>query len=939
MTKKGKVSSYGSVTEGSTTSTGTGTGNDNETTPLVANKNGRKNNSKEEHRTSSTHNDTNNNDEPNWFSNLTFGWFSPILELGNEKLQLDPTDLELVALPPNCSTNHIQSAFRQFWNIELEKAEALKASGAPAPSSTTYSWLHSPSLLLALYHSFGLDFLKAGFLKLVHDLCIFVGPQVLHGLVFFLRDASAPLSQGLYLTAAVTVSQLTMSFCLRHYFFKCYRTGLQVRSAVVVSVYEKALKLQSSERQVRSIGEITNLLSIDAQRMQELTTYLHAIWYSIIQIGLALFFLWQQLGAASLGGVVIMIIMMPITKLVAQWLGGIQKSLMAAKDNRVNVNSEVLGNMKVIKLQAWEEPFAVKLLELRETELKELWHYIVAQALSILLWSTTPLAVAMATFTTYILLGHKLEVASALTSLALFDILRFPLFMLPQVINRIVEASVSMDRIQSFLQCEEYVAPSKSAGSSKKDPDRRISMENATYCYESRKPRVVPGVDVDPMMKDLLDKQWEIQLLQSQLKEAERNLATLEQEKQGVIEKQVDENEYTIDDYDTELQDTAPDLLCLKRINFSCKKGELVAVIGGVGCGKSSFVQAILGEIRQLSSDAATAVDGTISYFAQSPFILNDTVRRNILFGHARDDRAVNEALYQTSLSSCALTHDLQLLGDAGDETEIGEKGITLSGGQKARVALARTVYHDADIAILDDPLAAVDAHVGSHLFQECILNQLLLNMQKENAEKRTVVLITNALQYLSHPLVDRILVLQNGRIIEQGSYTELTNNQESVFSNFLSVMAESGVSPTTTTGCGAAAGLSIDDDDDVPATTPLKVVDQSDISHEHNDDDGFEEIMKDESTLSATSKTSVKKPDGKLMTSEFKERVVGSVDKDVYLAWGKAAGGAWIPFVIVIVYGMVEVVNVLSKWWLTYCEYVLLALVSICLYFRVDCN
>jgi ABC-type multidrug transport system fused ATPase/permease subunit len=575
------------------------------------------------------------------WSYLTFNWFVPILDLGNAKQQLQPEDLNLVAFPESCTTASISHSFNTHWQAQLDLASV--------PSE---HWFAAPSLLMALYHSFGIEFIKAGMLKFVHDLLLFVGPQVLNGLIYFLRDADAPLSRGLWLTLAVTISELIMTFCLRHYFFKCYLTGLQIRSAVVVAVYEKALRLQSSERESKSLGEITNLLSIDAQRMQDLTTYLHAIWYSVVQIGLALYFLWGQMGASSLGGILIMLIMMPITKVVAQWLGGIQKRLMAAKDERIKVNSEILGSMKVIKLQAWEESFQDRLLGLRQVELQELWHYAFAQALSIMLWSTTPLAVAVATFFTYIMSGHQLEVASALTALALFDILRFPLRMLPLVINRIVEASVSMNRIKSFLQCDEHAV----TGPGSLD-EIGIQMKNASFVYESRKPK---PPDVDPTTKELFDKQWEIQLLKSQLQDAEQNLRSM-QPRAATTRDEEEEYEYG--------NDTTPDLLCLKRINFQCRRGELVAVIGGVGCGKSSFTNAILGEIRQLAGDMA--VNGTLSYFGQSPFILNDTIRNNILFGHINE--TVDEELYQKCLSSCALYHDLKLL-PAGDQTEIGEK-------------------------------------------------------------------------------------------------------------------------------------------------------------------------------------------------------------------------------------------------------------------------
>jgi ATP-binding cassette subfamily C (CFTR/MRP) protein 1 len=164
----------------------------------------------------------------------------------------------------------------------------------------------------------------------------------------------------------------------------------------------------------------------------DLTTYLNSIWSSPLQIVLSLIFLWQQLGPSSLGGVSVIIIMIPVTKTVAQWMGSMQKKLMKAKDKRVELNAEVMGGMKVIKFQAWEESFQKRILALREEELSQLFRYYVGTAFSRMLWVITPMMVAVATFGAYVWSGHKLDVASALTALALFNILRFPLFMLPQ---------------------------------------------------------------------------------------------------------------------------------------------------------------------------------------------------------------------------------------------------------------------------------------------------------------------------------------------------------------------------------------------------------------------------------------------------------------------------------------------------------------------------
>lgn len=192
----------------------------------------------------------------------------------------------------------------------------------------------------------------------------------------------------------------------------------------------------------------------------------------------------------------------------------------------------------------------------------------------------------------------------------------------------------------------------------------------------------------------------------------------------------------------------------LKNINLAVKKGELVAIVGQVGSGKSSLISALLGDMEKLNGQVN--VDGTIAYVPQMAWIQNATLRDNILFG-----KELDEKLYDKVIHACALNADLAIL-PAGDKTEIGEKGINLSGGQKARVSLARAVYSGADIYIFDDPLSAVDAHVGKHIFENVFGVDGMLS-------GKTRFLVTHAVSYL--PKVDEIFVMTSGEIKERGSY------------------------------------------------------------------------------------------------------------------------------------------------------------------------
>ncbi|XP_072300703.1 ATP-binding cassette sub-family C member 4-like isoform X3 [Eucyclogobius newberryi] len=193
----------------------------------------------------------------------------------------------------------------------------------------------------------------------------------------------------------------------------------------------------------------------------------------------------------------------------------------------------------------------------------------------------------------------------------------------------------------------------------------------------------------------------------------------------------------------------------LNNMTFTVTSEQLLAVIGPVGAGKSSLLCAILGELSQQSG--LIKVRGDVSYTSQLPWILPGTIRSNILFGKEFDSQKYNRVV-----RACALKRDLDLM-PAGDLTVVGDRGTNLSGGQKARVSLARAVYQDADIYLLDDPLSAVDAEVGRHLFEECICGLL---------KKKPRILVTHQLQYLN--AADQIVVLKQGHMVAQGTFSEL---------------------------------------------------------------------------------------------------------------------------------------------------------------------
>jgi len=596
------------------------------------------------------------------FEILVLGWFTPVLEHMREQIALGVSpNLEDKSVPPLRPEDSSTVLLSQYKRIRKDEQ-----------GKQTY-----PSLTRCLWKVLSPLFLQAGILKAVHDGLQFVGPQVLHGLIEFVRTPTENLSTGFLLTAVVTIAQIGMSLCLRHYFFMCYRVSLRVRTIVLLAIYEKALTIDPSYYQTHPVGQVTNLMSVDTQRLQDVTSYLHAVWYSVFQITLSIYFLWRQLGPSCLAGVLVIMMSIPTTSKVAKWMGTLQRKLMARKDERVQTNQECISSMKVIKLQAWEEPFREKVIGLRRQELRQLFFNFLGKAANRILWTSVPMMVALATFGAYVTIaGQVLDVATALTALSLFDILRFPLYMvsveaafgllgycngpllslgrlqLPQVINQLIEANVAMKRIEEFLN-----APDRPNVEILEHPEKRIEIKNGAFTYQNINHE---SSTENPSVERLLTQaEKELALMKAMLADAEDKLARLEN-----LPLQMRQSHST-GSLESGDDDSPLKMLSLRQLNFECSEGEFIVVVGRVGAGKSTFLRSILGEVGKVKG--TVRLRGKVAYFDQKPFIMNDTIRGNILFGKPDD----NESLYNTAIKSSCLEHDLRLFPN-GDKCEIG---------------------------------------------------------------------------------------------------------------------------------------------------------------------------------------------------------------------------------------------------------------------------
>ncbi|XP_053413290.1 multidrug resistance-associated protein 1 isoform X3 [Nycticebus coucang] len=584
-------------------------------------------------------------------------------------------------------------------NSKLDVNEEAEALIVKSPHKE-----RDPSLFKVLYKTFGPYFLMSFLFKAIHDLMMFAGPELLKLLINFVNDKEAPDWQGYLYTALLFLSACLQTLVLHQYFHICFVSGMRIKTAVIGAVYRKALVISNAARKSSTVGEIVNLMSVDAQRFMDLATYINMIWSAPLQVILALYLLWLNLGPPILAGVAVMILMVPLNAVMAMKTKTYQVAHMKCKDNRIKLMNEMLNGIKVLKLYAWELAFKDKVLAIRQEELKVLKKSAYLAAVGTFTWVCTPFLVTLSTFAVYVTVdkNNVLDAKKAFVSLALFNILRFPLNILPMVISSIVQASVSLKRLRIFLSHEELEPdsierrPMKDGGGG----SNSITMKNATFTWVRSDPPTLNG------------------------------------------------------------------------ITFSIPEGALVAVVGQVGCGKSSLLSALLAEMEKV--EGHVTIKGSVAYVPQQAWIQNDSLRENILFG-----RPLQERYYKAVIEACALLPDLEIL-PSGDQTEIGEKGMNLSGGQKQRVSLARAVYCNSDVYLLDDPLSAVDAHVGKHIFENVIGPKGML-------KNKTRVLVTHGISYL--PQVDIIMVMSGGKISEMGSYQELLA-RDGAFAEFLRTYA-----------------------------------------------------------------------------------------------------------------------------------------------------
>lgn len=855
-------------------------------------------------------------------SRLTFQWMAPLMSVGYQR-PLELNDIWIVN--PDRSID----AMKARLEAALEKRKAARSKRP---------------LAMALYDTFRNEFLVGAICQLIAALLQVLTPFTMKYLIAFAADAyyaregvlaAPPIGHGVGLVLGITGMQILQSLTTNHFIYRGMMVGGQARSVLISVIFDKAMRLSgrakaggisddveeededsfeaekekaegsnkaenttegepkkkrkwkfipgSKEEKAHfkkkmdkngpgisndgagwSNGRIVNLMSTDTYRVDQASGFFHMIWTAPIQVLLTLALLIINLTYSALAGFAFICIMMPLLARAIRSLMSRRKAINVITDQRVSLTQEIISSVRFVKFFGWETSFLARLDKLRTKEINKITILLAIRNAILAVSLSLPIFASMLAFITFSLTQGpgKFDPAPVFSSLALFNSLRIPLNLLPMVIGQVVDANASLQRMQEFLGAEE--TPSQAVMDS--DAPDAIALKNASFTWERTRTQMVEGAEAgegkgakssSPAHKD--GKKGTPSNPIAASSKNERSKSTAASDGASIDEKgssTEEENPFVISD-----------------IDFRLGRNELVAVIGGVGSGKSSLLAALAGDMRR--TGGSMVFGASRAFCPQYAWIQNASVKENITFGKPYERRWYNRVV-----DACALRPDLEML-PAGDLTEIGERGITVSGGQKQRLNIARAIYFDADIVIMDDPLSAVDAHVGRHIMDEAICGLL---------QGKARVLATHQLHVLHR--VDRIIWMKEGRIAKIATFRELMDHDE----EFQRLMETTTEDAEEAKDAEAAAEEAKVETMETPADAAKMAADEKAAARQ----------VRAKKTAAAA-----------LMQQE--ERAVNGVSSGVYLAYIRASGSLWVAPMVLLLLVISQGANIMTSLWLSF--------------------
>ena len=643
-----------------------------------------------------------------FLSRLLFLWPYPLLKLGKER---PLKDSDLAAAQEGDSSRVRCERLRKAWQEEQQRHP------------------QKPDLRRALIR----DFFKSTWYVQPMMMFTVVGKIVqalaLGKLVESMEDPDD--ESGFLWASVIVICALVILFEHHHVFFYTWRHGMRTRVSCVAMIYDKALRLSSTHQEITaSNGKIMNLASNDVERFLMACLFGSFIFWAPTQAMAILVIGCLILGPSFAAGFGLLVfVFVPLQYYLSGRFTHYRSKIAAITDKRVTFVSQAIRGSRVMKMSGYESRFLERIQEYRKEEISQIVKANRLKALNEALFFSTNVVISAVIFVVHVLLGNPIRPGDVFTVFTLINVLQLEMTKHVSLgVMALSEASVSAQRIQKFLEYPELGSGLASASSPKFRSDTAPS-ETDDSTVAAKEKQIPPAPDRVAGSTDTILSLQNVTCYWN-------DVDVMDITGHGKSEKDL--------------------VLALDSVSLDVASGELLAVIGTVGSGKSALLQAIVGEMSIACGDI-TRKYHSLSYAAQDPWIMDGCIKDNILMGLSFDS-----AWYKKVVNACGLDVDFQQIR-FGDTAIVGTNGVQLSGGQRARIGLARALYRDADILVADDPLSAVDARVGRQLFNEAILG-LAINRGK------SVVLATHQHQYLFE---SRCILVANGRIACEGSYTE----------------------------------------------------------------------------------------------------------------------------------------------------------------------
>ena len=491
---------------------------------------------------------------------------------------------------------------------------------------------------------------------------------IINYIVIYLSDSSRSTYEGALLTLAFSAASLLVVVCKMNSGLRTAFLSGKLKCLITGIVSKKVLTMNYptvSEESNR--GKIINVVNSDIEAF-EMLYYTVFFWCAPFIVIFAIIIVVCLFGPIGLVGIAISVGHVPIVLLLGKISMRYRVSSSKAGDTRVKMIENIIEGIKIMKLYAWEVPFLNKIFDQRRKQIKEQSKITNITGLTQVFSIAGILLSIFSTLVIQVHSGNQLYSSSVFLLINIFTVTHQNIvYISGNGINTLYTISAVIKRVEEVLLMKTH--------------NRQILQSSSKYAISAINACI----------------SW---------RRDENTYNRTENSNEGLET--------------SERQQVNPEIFsskCLRNVNFNIRPGEVVMVVGPVACGKSSLLMGILGELK--ISAGTVLVEGEVSFASEEPWIISGTIKENILMGNP-----LVEDLYTATLNSCALMPDLEIFGN-GDETYVGDRAITLSGGQKARLGLARAVYSNLDILLLDDPLSAVDPEVANHIFQNCINGQL----------------------------------------------------------------------------------------------------------------------------------------------------------------------------------------------------------------------